>query len=250
MTLTRWWGPIIVGALVVAACGGDDESTVSVPRPTSPSTPTVSGSTPETSEPAADESVVLMVSGSVSSDPPSVDFAPTRLLPTTKQLEVEPGPWTLTIETENGSIDVSFDVIEQLDGDEPAARFSVPIQPPPVGPISRIAVAFEGDEVGATNGGESVPSLRITEPAADAIVSVDEFEISWESDVGTSAAAYLSIDGGTSWTSIVTQAESSPIRPAPGIAAPSNEALVIVTVSDGVNATFARVGPLTLTASR
>lgn len=236
MTPARWWGSIILGAFVVTACGGDTESTVS-------------GSSPAPSEPAADESVVLMVSGTVSSDPPSVDLAPTRLLPTTKQLEVEPGPWTLTLETDDGSIDVPFDVIEQLDGDEPAARFSVLVQPAPVGPIRRIAIAFEGDEVGSVDGGDSVPSIRITEPIPDATVGIDEFEIVWESDLGTSAAAYLSVDGGASWTSIVTQAESSPIRPAPGIAVPSDEALVLLTVSDGVNAAFARVGPLTLTAS-
>jgi len=254
---------VLTSSWLLAACGsatpiesaGSLESTSSMPEPTSSptvsldSSPTVFGSRTAPSEQEVDESVVLMVSGTVSSDPLSVDFSPTRLLPTTKQLEVKPGPWVLTLETDDGSIDVPFDVIEQLDGDELAARFSIAVQPAPVGPIRRIAVAFEGGEVGSADGGDSVPSIRITEPVPDATISIDEFEIAWESAVGTSAAAYLSVDGGTSWTSIITQAESSPIRPAPGIAVPSDEALVLLTVSDGVNATFARVGPLTLTAS-
>ena len=238
--------------LVVAGCGGDDEP-ASAPDPApdtvdaGPST-TAAGGVPDASGPATDESLVLMVSGTISADPPSAEFAPTRLLPTTKVLDVAPGPWTLAIATDAGTIEIPFDVIEQADGDAPSARFSVPVQPAPADPIRRLAVSYEGTEVGAANGGDTLPSIRVTAPAPGTTVTVDEFEIEWESDTATTAAAYLTVDGGTSWTSVATQAADSPIRPAPGIAEPSTDAFVLVTVSDGVNAAVTRVGPFILTA--
>ena len=126
----------------------------------------------------------------------------------------------------------------------------MPVQPAPTGPIRRISVSDDGDEVGSVEGDDTVPTVHITAPRGGSSVAVDEFEIAWESDDDATAAAYLSLDGGSSWTSIVTRTTDSPIRPAPGIATPSEQALVLVTVSDGVNANFSRTEPFTLTPER
>lgn len=212
-----------LAGLLLASCGGDDANGAD-------------------DGPAA-PGPALVVSGRVADDPPEAGFDPTRNVDAARDLTPEPGPFDLVL---IGGDDeelrrVPFDIDEKSGGQAADGRFQVAVQPPPTEPISRMEVRHDGDAIGAVEGSPAVPTVSIEAPEPGDDVVLDEAEFRWagdDPDGGTDLtyAVYLSSDDGESWRSLVNQTTATELQPSSGILRPSDEARLLVSVSDGVNA--------------
>lgn len=212
---------------------------------------------PASAPPAAavevDETAVLMVSGQVDLDSNEVQLSPTRSLQTARPLEPEPGTWQVVVEGTDGTTLAtrSFAVIEQLDGDDRTARFNVAIQPQPTAPIGQLHLFRDGDRVASVAGSDSRPAVTVEHPAPGSTVSLADVEFRWAGedadDDELTYAVYLSADGGISWTTLVTQTNETSHRPPGEFLDPASDAVLLVSVSDGLNATNARSASFKLT---
>ncbi len=194
-----------------------------------------------------------MISGQVDLESNEVQLSPTRSLHTARPLEREPGNWQVVLEGADGATlaSRSFSVIEQLDGDDRTARFNVAIQPQPTAPIAQVRLFRDGDPIARVAGNDSRPAVTIEHPAAGSTVSLADAEFRWageDADNGElTYAVYLTVDGGISWTALTTQTSETSLRPPSQFLDPAPNAALLISVSDGVNATYVRSASFKLT---
>lgn len=247
---------MVLGAAILASCAGDGATptTVGVPGAVESQASESESELADVSEPVAanNDGVVLMISGQIRAGDRSVSFNPTRSLPTAKDLTPEPGPFTLIVEGLDGQplSQVAFDVIALNDTSEPMVRFSV-AAPQPAEPMGRLTIRYEGDVVGSIDGNDSVPSVEIVRPGPGEAIALEgaTFEWSGQGADGDELAyhVFFSADGGTSWTSVISGTDAESVRPAPRIVEASDDARLLVSVTDGVNASYAISEPFTVT---
>ncbi len=248
---------VAVAVAGLTGCGGDDAavetgSSFTSDTRTDPTTTNEGGEAAPTAVEGVD-GVALMVSGTVDLSSRTIELGPTRSLPTTRSLTPDPGPFLLEAEAPDGTklAEVPFDIITQSDSDPPSARFSLALQPQPTSPIGQLRFSYLGDEVAVITGSASIPTVALVAPsAASGPVPVDDITIEWEADDADgdvlSFAVYFSADDGVSWTTVVTRADGRRLIPVPGILEPSSRARLLVTASDGVNASYDISGPIEL----
>lgn len=229
MTIVRVLVSAALTGLLLTACSGDDAA-----------------------EGEAASGSALMVSGRIQVDPPEVEFDPTRSLDTERDLGPEPGPFELVlIGADDDELErVPFDLAAEAT-DEGAGRFRVAVQPPPTEPIRRMEVRRDGEPIEGVEGSSAIPSVSIESPAAGEELDPAGAEFRWtgsDEDDGSDLtyAVYLSSDGGTSWRALTAQTTATSFQPSPGVLGPSDDARLLVSVSDGVNASHAISEPFTL----
>lgn len=223
MTSVRVVVTAALAGLLLASCRGDDANGAD--------------------ERSAPPGPALMVSGRVAGDPPEAAFDPTRNVDAARDLTPEPGPFELVLLGGDAQElrRVTFDLDEQPGAPAATGRFQVAVQPPPTEPVSRLEVHHDGDPVGAIEGSPAIPTVTIEAPADGDDVALGKAEFRWEgadADDGTELnyAVYLSSDDGESWRALANQTTATGLQPSPGTLQPSDEARLLVSVSDGVNA--------------
>jgi hypothetical protein len=222
--------------LLLAACGGGDRGVESLLDPDI-----------DPDNFFTFDVIVLHISGTISGDPPEIEFEPVLRQATDDHYDVETGPWTLTIETSHGSLDVPFDVTGETGGDHPPTHFTVSLQPAPAGLVHRISVSLDGDEIGSVEGTDTIlTTVALRSQLKGRTIPVDEFEIEWWADHPEALAKlYLAEDDDNAWTPISDWTPDSTIRVSPDVV-PIGEVEVEVVITDGLNTSGLRTGRFTL----
>lgn len=227
---SRSLGASLAGVLLLVGCGAADGE----------DGPTATGG----EDRPVDDGASLMVGGFVDLDQGEIEYGSTRLLPVKSAPDPPAGPYDLVLLDPDGDLirRVPFDVIEQHDAERPIVRFSVAVHPAPDEPIGRLVIERDGHQVAQIPGSASRPAVRIDQPTAGQEVSAGDVRVSWTGtdDDGDDLFyyVYFSADGGQRWRALFPQIRDQEVILPRSEVTPTQDALVIVSVSDGVNATY------------
>lgn len=231
---SRSLGASLAGVLLLVGCGAADGE----------DGPTATGG----EDRPVDDGASLMVGGLVDLDRWEVENVLTRLLPVKSAPDPPAGPYDLVLLDPDGDLirRVPFDVIEMHpDWPEPetaSARFDVEVHPAPDEPIGRLVIERDGHQVAQIPGSASRPAVRIDQPTAGQEVSAGDVRVSWTGtdDDGDDLFyyVYFSADGGQRLRALFPQIRDQEVILPRSEVTPTQDALVIVSVSDGVNATY------------
>lgn len=196
----------------------------------------------EKNPPEVRADAVVFVGGRVDLSSGLIQLRPTRGLPTDKPIEEGSGPFRVELINATGEVMQSqpFDLVEIADATG-IADFSTSL-PRPGRPIARLRI-LEGDrEVASATGGDSFPSVTILQPEPGATVAVSASEFSWAGRSAHNKPLYytvlVSFDGGESWTGLLSSSDRTSLDVSSRILEPTSNALLFVSVSDGVNTSF------------
>jgi hypothetical protein len=156
------------------------------------------------------------------------------------------GPFQLYLEGEDGSSvrTVGFTPTDPFGGREPIASFQVEL-PLPIEPLTRAVVTFEGEVLGTREAGASVPTIRILSPAPGETLSLASDRLVWEAaDADGDELTFsvlLSWDGGERYRSLGTRLSATELVLADlrTDVQPSDEAHLVISVTDGLNSSWA-----------
>jgi hypothetical protein len=139
---------------------------------------------------------------------------------------------------------IGFTPTDPFGGREPIASFQVELLLP-IEPLTRAVVAFEGQVLGTREAGASVPTIRILAPAPGETLSVASDRLVWEATDADgdelTFSVLLSWDGGERYRSLGTQLSATELILADlrTDVPPSDEAHLVISVTDGLNSSWA-----------
>jgi hypothetical protein len=235
-----------LGAVVLlAGCGGGGAGPAVAPDPATPGSgqfAAFDGFLPF--EPAAE---VWSIGGDIDLRTDRATIGVARTLPARSAPDVSAtGPFELLLEGEGGSSvrTIGFTPTDPFGGQEPIASFQVELLLP-IEPLTRAVVAFEGQVLGTREAGASVPTIRILAPAPGETLSVASDRLVWEATDADgdelTFSVLLSWDGGERYRSLGTQLSATELILADlrTDVPPSDEAHLVISVTDGLNSSWA-----------
>jgi hypothetical protein len=235
-----------LGAVVLlGGCGSAGEGSAVAPDATTPGggqLPAIDGFLPF--EPAAE---VWSIGGDIDLRTEQATIDAARTLPARVAPDVSAtGPFELLLEGEDGASvrTVGFTPTDPFGGREPIASFQVELLLP-IEPLTRAVVAFEGQVLGTREVGASVPTIRILAPAPGETLSMASDRLVWEAaDADGDELTFsvlLSWDGGERYRSLGTRLSATELVLADlrTDVQPSDEAHLVISVTDGLNSTWA-----------
>jgi hypothetical protein len=195
-------------------------------------------------EPAAE---VWSLSGDIDLTTEQATLERARTLPARVAIEAgDGGPFELVLEGAGGDEirTIGFLPEDPSAGEEPLAFFQVELELP-LEPLTRASVRYEGQRLGARDAGASVPTVRIVSPAPGEELSVTSDRLAWEAQDADgdelTFSVLLSVDGGERYRSLGTTVTGTELVLADlrNEVPPSDAAHLVISVTDGLNSSWA-----------
>ena len=105
----------------------------------------------------------------------------------------------------------------------------------------RVRITHDGEELASRDVSAHAPAVTVTSPNGGEVLDGDTIDVAWSAEDADgddlSATLLYSADGGESWMTLVSRVTGDSYPVDAGLLAGSEEALIRVTVSDGVNTT-------------